>query len=305
MSTISAHTPVGTLRFLYAVTVLLTLNPALQVLAQDAVSADDAPPWVRSAIGTASGSQAGFQNWAEGGVNTLALSLGLNGTASRSEGVWSQKHTLRLTYGIVKQDTLDFRKAEDLIRFTSSLTYDGDGTARIFKPTVAFGVRTQFAPGFNFDKDPLDSGATPPVKVSDLLSPGSFTESVGLSWEPATWFSQRLGVGAKQTVVLIDRLRPLYGVDPQDPVRYEVGIEAFTDVDREVFENVRYKSTLGLFAAFNSEDKPDMVWENLVTMKVNSWLQVNFEWVFLFDEDISSQVQIKEVFSVGVSYNLL
>lgn len=295
--------PARTLLFLLVVSQVVVFQASAQE--QDAPVAANPSAWVRSATGTISGSQAGFQNWAEGGVNTLALSLGLNGTAARTAGIWSQKHTLRLTYGLVKQDTLDFRKAEDLIRLTSSLTYEGEGTASLFKPTIAFGARTQFTEGSNFEKDPFNAGTTPPVKVSDFLSPGTFTESVGLSWEPADWFSQRLGVGAKQTVVLIDRLRTLYGVDPGNSVRYEVGIEAFTDIDREVFNNVRYKSTLGLFAAFNTEDKPDMVWENLVTMKVNSWLQVNFEWVLLFDEDVSSDVQVKEVFSVGVLYNIL
>ncbi len=309
MPSFSARVLTTFLQPVWAATAILTMlavpRVAAQVAAQDAVPPEETPSWDRSVIGTVSGSQAGFQNWAGGGVNTLALSLGLNGTATRTEGVWSQKHTLRLTYGVVKQDTLDFRKAEDLIRFTSSLTYNGEGRAILFKPTVAVGVRTQFAPGFNFEKDPLEPDATPPIKVSDMLSPGTFTESVGISWEPAEWFSQRLGVGGKQTVVLIDRLRSRYGVDPDNAVRYEVGIEAFTDIDREVFENVRYKSTLALFAAFNSEDTADMIWENLITMKVNSWLQVNFEWVFLFDEDVRSKMQIKEVFSVGVSYSLL
>ena len=103
----------------------------------------------------------------------------------------------------------------------------------------------------------------------------------------------------------IERLRVLYGVDPEDAIRFEAGLEAFTEVNKEVFTNVLYKSKLSLFASFNQPDKPDALWENLITMKVNKWLNVNFEVVTLYDVDISNDVQLKEVFSLGVSFILL
>lgn len=265
----------------------------------------DTSTWDVGLIGKLNGSQAGFQNWAEGGVNTLALSTGVEGIAEQVVGTWTQKHSVRLSFGIVKQDTLAFRKAEDLIRLTTTLNYVGEGSLKLFQPTVSAGIRSQFAPGFNFEKNPFGDGRQPPVKVSDFLSPATFTQSAGFAWKPTVWFSQRLGLGAKETVVMIERLRTLYGVDPSSSTRFEFGMEAFTDFDKEIVKNVHYKSTLGLFAAFNNPDLPDYLWENLVTMKVNSWMKVNFEWSLLFDEDVSSDLQVKEVFSVGISYAFL
>lgn len=287
-------------------TLLLVSVSWSPVLAQDTLPSDSSGgAWTRSLLGKLNGSQAGFQNWAEGGVNTLALSSGLDGSVERIGGNWTNKSTLRLTFGIVKQDTLAFRKAEDLIRLNMSLNYAGNGTLLLFQPTVAVGARTQFAPGFNFEKNPFADGRTPPIKVSDFLSPGTFTQSLGFAYKPKPWFSQRLGVGAKQTVVMLESLRPLYSVKPSSSTRFEFGVEAFTDFDKEIFRNVHYKSTLGLFAAFNKPDLPDYLWENVVTMKVNAWLQVNFEWSMLFDEDVSSKLQVKEVFAVGIAYRFL
>lgn len=285
---------------------LFMLMSWVPVSAQDATPADSSSGgWKTSLLGKLNGSQAGFQNWAEGGVNTLAISSGLDGSAEQASGNWTKKSTLRLSFGIVKQDTLAFRKAEDLIRLTVALNYAGNGKLLLFQPTVAAGARTQFAPGFNFEKNPFGDGRTPPVKVSDFLSPGTFTQSLGMAYKPKPWFSQRLGLGAKQTVVMIESLRPLYSVDSSRATRFEFGVEAFTDFDKEIFRNVHYKSTLGLFAAFNKPDLPDYLWENVVTMKVNSWLQVNFEWSMLFDEDVSSKLQVKEVFAVGIAYKFI
>ena len=183
--------------------------------------------------------------------------------------------------------------------------YHGDNFFKSFNPTFDATIRTQFAAGFNFDKDPLDKGRTPPVKVSTFLSPGTFTQSLGLSYTPNAWLTQRLGMAAQEVMVNIEKLRPLYGLDLDQSVRSELGIESHTEINKEVVTNVQLKSRLSLFAAFNKTDPPDMIWENLIAMKVNSWLSTNLAFVMLFDRDVSSDVQIKEVFSVGVSFLLL
>lgn len=260
------------------------------------------PQWEVDLLGKLSLSQAGYANWTEGGVSTLASTASMSGTFARTSTNWIQKHEGRLAFGLVKQDTLSFRKADDLIRASSSIQYRGEGFFGTFNPIWALSARTQFAPGFNYDKNPFPHPHNLPVKVSDLFSPATFTQSMGLTYDPNKWFTQRLSLAAKETVVLIERLRRLYGIEPEGPVRFEVGLEAKSQVDREVFKNVKVKSTLGLFAAFNQADVPDLLWENLVAMKVNSWLGVNFEVVMLYDRDISDALQVKEVMSVGFSY---
>ncbi|NNF04897.1 MAG: DUF3078 domain-containing protein [Rhodothermales bacterium] len=273
--------------------------------ARAGAAAADSTLWAHDLIANISGTQAGFQNWAEGGVNTLALSLGLNGQSQKDYGAWAQKHTYRLSFGLVKQDTLDFRKAEDLIRFASTFTYAGGGTFNVLNPVFAVTGRSQFASGFNFNKDPFGEDRPTPVKVSEFMSPATFTQSLGLSWKPREYVSQRLGIAAKETVVLEEGLRTLYAVSPDKSVRFELGIDAFTDFQKEIFTNVVYQSQFGAFAAFNNPDKPDIIWENALNMKVNSWLGVNLEWTVLYDNDVSTQAQFKEIFAVTVSYHFL
>lgn len=259
------------------------------------------PVWSNELTTRVSGSQAGYQNWAEGGINSLSAATQINGSFERTSENWLQLYETRLTIGVVKQDTLALRKAEDLVRLKGQVSYTGDNGFQVLSPTAAAAVRTQFAPGYSYDKNPFEDGRRPPVKVSDLFSPATFTQSIGLAYNSDIGFSQRVGIGAKETVILIEDLRELYGQSPGQAVRFQLGVESQSELDWEVFENVRLRSSLGLFAAFNKEELPDLLWENQIDMQVNRWLSANLELVTLYDRDISSAVQVKEVFSMGIS----
>lgn len=297
----------------YGLLVLLLSAMGTDIAAAQDAEDDEAEElvdgWTTDLTGKLAASQAAYNNWQEGGLNTLAFTTGVDGKAVNRSARWTQTHELRLSFGLIKQDTLDVRKADDLIRINSALQYAGDDFFRLFQPTVSVSARTQFAAGFNYQDNPFTepplSDEALPVKVSDFFSPASFTQAIGLTYNPEPWFTTRLGFGAKETVVLIERLRPLYGLDPDETVMVEAGLESRTQFDREVFENIRLQSTLSLFMAFNKPEQPDMIWENVVTMQVNRWMNVNLEFVSVYDKDVSSKVQLKEVLSLGVAFVLI
>ncbi len=282
------------------------LGLLLVLLAPSAHAQNDARDSTATTLSASlAGSQAQFTNWQQGGLNAVAVTAGLSGEHERFDDRWEQTYEMNLSIGVVKQDTLAFRKSDDLIRLEAALRYRGDGFFRTFEPTIAATFRSQFAPGFNFDKDPLEGDRTPPVKVSDFLAPGIFTQSLGLTYEQGAWFKQRVGLGLKETVVTITRLRPLYNLKPDENMRLEGGLESRTDVNRVLFPNVRYKSSLGLFAAFNQPDMPDVTWDNVLTLKANDWLTTKLEVVLLLDRDVDPGAQIKQVLSVGVLVALI
>lgn len=261
--------------------------------------------WDVALTGRLAGSQAAYRNWTEGGLSTLALTTSLSGKATRATQDWKQTYETRLAFGFVQQDTLDLRKAEDLIRLAAALQYRGQGFFRTFNPTVSVEARTQFASGFAYDEVPegLPEETPLPTRVSAFLAPATFTEAVGLTYDPRPWFTQRLGIASKQTLVTAQRLRPIYGLRPGEAARVEAGLESVTEFDREVFTNVRLTSTLGLFAAFNKPDElPDVTWENIVAMRVNDYLAVDFELTTVYDRNISPEAQVKEVLSVGLTF---
>lgn len=262
-------------------------------------------PWEETLVGKLSASQAAYRNWTEGGLSTLALTGDVQGDLERSSGSWHQSHSTSLRLGFIQQDTLKLRKASDRLRLSSTLEYRGTGFFETFSPTLTASLRTQFAPSYNYDEDPFEEGREPPVETSDFLAPGTFTQTIGLTYDPVPWFTQRLSIGAKEVIVVEQRLRTLYDVEADGLGRYEAGIESVTEIDRELFERVRLQSSLELFAAFNKPDVPDMIWENMLVLQFNSWISIDIELAMLYDRNISTALQVKEVLSLGASIEIL
>lgn len=267
--------------------------------------------WDHELIGRFSASQAAYKDWQEGGVNSLSFTVSLDGSAERRGESWAQVHGLRFVLGFLNQEGQESRKSEDLIRLNSALQYKGDGFFRLFNPTLAGNLRTQFASGFRYSENPYPDGHPRdgddlPVQTSAFFSPARITESVGLTYQPTEAFSMRLGAASKQTIVLEPDFRVLYDVDQDDAIRVEGGAEFASDLDAQLSESIRYQSRLNVFFSVNQlENPPDVVWENVVVLEVNDWLTTNLEFVALYDENTTRAVQIKEVISVGVSFTLL
>lgn len=279
------------LLFLVVLTPLASSGQAEQALVEE----DSVSVWTRNLVATVAGSQAAYRNWQEGGVNTLAYTLKLDGNFVRKGETWGQDHLLQLGFGQVRQEEVGLRKALDILRYAFALRLEQPGP---FSPTAATSFRTQFAPGYDYEKDPHR-------KISDFFAPATFTQSVGVTYQPTDGFKTRLGLAAKETVVTIERLRSRYNVPLGTGVRFEAGLESLTELAKEIADNVLLESRLGLFASFNQPDRPDLFWENALKMKVNSWLTTNFEVDLLYDRDVSTELQVKEVLSLGISIVML
>lgn len=277
--------------------------------------------WDYEMLGKFSFSQAAYKDWKEGGgVNSLAFTTSLGGTAERGGQHWAQSHDLRLVLGFINQEDRELRKSEDLIRLQSALRYQGGDFFRVFNPTIAGNLRTQFAAGFNYSSNPYPGpGENPaypdghpradeeaPVQTSAFFAPATITESLGLTYEPTESFQMRLGAAAKQTVVVEPDFRLLYGVDRNNVARVEAGTEFASSFDYRLIEDVRYRSRFNLFFSFNQAERPpDIIWENVINMQVNDWLSTDLEFVALYDENTTRALQLKEVISVGISVALL
>jgi hypothetical protein len=253
--------------------------------------------------GGVSFNQSSFNNWAEGGVNALAVTANLSGKYDHLTPKLKRAHSFQFSYGQIKQDKLDFRKAADVIYYLFQATVEN---GHKWKPAFAADFRTQFAPSYNYK-------LTTEPKISDFFAPAYFTQTLGMAYEPNPRFSQTLGFGSKETVVRIDNLRTAFGLKADQQVRAEAGLTTLTKVNRDVAKNVNWKSQLSTFWSTakpngkyaDGTDKKkgiDARWDNLVGMKVNDYMNVNFEFSTLYDADISAKMQLREVLAVGLSY---
>lgn len=286
---------------------LLVFGSSVRAQEADTLRAEDG--WRTSLVATLAGNQAAYSNWQEGAVDALAATASLEGSFDRVASGVLTTQALRLAYGVIRQDTLDLRKATDLVRYDVSAERASD---RPFRPAAAFGVRTQFAPGYDYspEADEYPSLVVVPgreLKVSDALSPLVLTQSVGVAYRPDGPFRARTGLALRETVVGIRRLRPVYGNDLDQPVRTEVGVDAEAVFEGPLLENVRLRSRLSAFQGFGQlgDTAPDALFENTLTLTVNRLLNVTLDAAALYDADVTEDVQLKEVLAVGLSFSLL
>ncbi len=293
------------MRLLTWIAVLLAAGASAQDA--DTLAAQDG--WRSALRASLAGNQSAFSNWQEGGVSALALTAGLDGSFDRVVGRVLTTQSARLAFGVLRQDTLDVRKAQDVIRY--DLTAER-ASQQPLRPSAAFSLRTQFAPGYDYspDADRYPSLAVVPgqeLKVSDAFSPLVLGQSLGVAYRPGGGVVARTGLGLKETVVGIERLRPVFGNALDQSVRVEAGIDVDLLLEREVVDNVTLRSRLATFQSFSQigTAAPDALLENLLVLKVNNVLDVTIDAAVLYDADISPDVQLRQALSVGLAVDLL
>lgn len=257
--------------------------------------------WSTEVYGTVSVSQVGFWRWYEGGISSLALGTNLSGKATKTSRDVQQEYEARLTFGVVKQDGIELRKSDDLIQLQGAFKFSEISVFGELNPALSVDIRSQFAKGYQYDEKDLTKKG---IRISGFLSPAIVTQTIALNYSAKSWLNIRLGMAAKQTIVTIKDLRSRYKVSQDQIIRWQVGSAGHINFERTIFTNVHLKSILTLFLAFNQQS-PDSIWETFLTMKVNSWLQVNAEYTALYDRDLATYVQQKQLLTLGVSFKVL
>lgn len=177
-------------------------------------------------------------------------------------------------------------------------------------------LKTQFSPGYNY---PNDS-----VKISAFFAPAYLLGALGLDFKPDAYFSAFLApLTAKLTIVTDKKLSDsgAFGVTPGESVLSEFGgylriIYTKNDFKNEFLKNIAFTSKLDLFSNYLKNPQNIVVnWENLIIMKVNKYVTVNFNTQLIYDDKIKikpsdsgpdaipgPRIQFKEILGVGFSY---
>jgi hypothetical protein len=250
-------------------------------------------------------SQSAFSNnYSAGGISAIALGSNFDYKIEYNKAPLSFTSELNLIYGISKNKGQGSRKTNDRI------FWDNKIASQLSKHWFFFGSLTfesQFDKGFNYT-NPDGSTAQHPYLISNFMSPGYLTESVGFEFKPVKYFDLRLGTGtARQTFVLdpaISHNQPSnYGVPIGHKVRNELAFQAVAvlnnDLSKTMHLNVRY----ALFIPYQqglayTSHRVDAV----LTAKVSRLIAFTVNGTFLYDKNTSRQVQGTEGLAMGVLY---
>ncbi len=241
-------------------------------------------------------SQVAFDNWSQGGQNSLSFTffslLGLDYIGDP----WKWRNGLKFAYGRTKIGDEEYRTNDNEIFFESTLIYH---VGWAVSPYAGLTARTAVTKGFNYD-------SIPSFQIVDFMDPFYLTEAIGLVYDQIPNFSTRLGIGMKQTFT---NQFNQYSDDPEtlneiEKFKNETGLESVTEYKWEFMENMAYLTSLRLFGTFDDLSIWDVRWDNLIVAKVNDYISVSFNVLLIYDEDESIQRQLKEALQLGISYNL-
>lgn len=254
--------------------------------------------------------QTNYVDWAEGGEDALAYVLSLKGGVFEERALDKWKFKGALGFGQSKIGGEDTRIS------VNELFVDGLYNYKLPQQWSAYaagGFRSAIVTGYDYkvpvpDTDPQEFENTPKASFND---PGYYTASFGaqkdFSQKPY-YFTSRLGLGLKYTTAQT-HYRFGYADDPDTPeidkTKFETGIDSFTDLNAQISEDLLFISRLGLFSDFSGLDVWDVRWENTFTAKINKYVNTQFQFIFLFDKDVSGRLQRFQMLSIGLTYTII
>lgn len=260
--------------------------------------------WKKGGIYNLNLSQGSLNNWAAGGdefslsVNTI---LSLFAFYKKDKHSWD--NTLDLNFGYVRSTSLGSRKNDDRIDLLSKY---GRAVSSDWNITTLFNFRTQLLKGYAYEKEQR-------TLTSNFLAPAYILTSLGMDYKPNDRFSLFLSpVTARWVIVKDDSLsnKGLYGVEPGQHSRTELGAFVTASYLKAINENVSYKGRLDLFSNYrNNPQNVDVFMSNILSVKL--WKAVSASWNvdLIYDDDVrlfgesnrAAALQLKSLVGLGLA----
>lgn len=267
--------------------------------AQIIVVPDNLEGWDQTWIANFNGAQAQFDNWSEGGVNTISGTASTVFTRYFRENRFTYGFRIHLRYGQSKISGSGLRKTDDLISIRNRITYElTEGS--IYSAVGAIQFKTQFADGYDYGKAVSGGDSL----ISKWFSPAYFIEGFGLEVKPSEDFSAEIGAALKQTVVGDKKLNDQYGIEEGKNARFEGGFTFGAQYKKTLMENTEFVTSIETFTNLLMPiNETDVYWSNTINGRINKYLNTVFQFELRYDDDYSKRVQLKQVFAAGVTIN--
>lgn len=243
-----------------------------------------------------------LHNWAAGGeVASLQFDGLFSGNITRlyHKTVWS--NSLDANYSLFYAYSNHFvpRKIDDRIDFTSKFGTRID-TSHFFI-TGLFNFKSQFTKGYDYSVPGWDTTST-----SRFLSPGYLTLAAGVEYRRGAALSLFFSpVAARLTLVdkYYTRMRPegAYGVGYDKTSRFQLGAYFSGRWQHDFSRNISYKTRVDLYSDYLAKNRKDslgnvvakdnpgnidVLWDNLVQVKLGRYFALTLALTMMYDNDI-------------------
>ena len=295
----------------FAALLLLLLITYTGARAQETIVVPDTlAGWDYGWVAGLNGSQASYSNWAQGGVNTIAITGNSTFRTYFRDGKFSYGFLLNTRFGKTRIDGEGTRKTDDRLSIRNRFLYDLGNEDSHFSIYGNLNFRTQFDRGFEYGEDAAD----PDIVISNFFSPAYVTESVGLLYRPTEDLSFEAGLGLQQTIVTDDTVltgasadeNNRYGLQEGDNFRNEGGINLGASYQRNISSNIILSSTAESFTNLNkSVSSTDVFFSNEFIGNLNNFINTSLRFDIAYDDDFSTELQVRQSITVGISFILI
>ena len=274
-------------------------NTGTRELADDTTHKKGWRKGVNISLGIAQGNTS---NWAAGAEqSSFTINTYVNLYAVLKDGRHRWANNLDLFYALINTTSQGTRKNDDRIDLFSKYSYQ---LKKRWGLGAVMNFRTQFTNGYDYNN-------TPKELISGFMSPAYLTLAPGLNWQATDYASIFISpASARWTLVTDPVLRTRYAVDPDKTARTEFGAYLTANIKKDIMKNVNLSSRLDLYSNYLAKPQNvDVFWTNVITMKVNKWLGVTYNFDLIYDDDVQSfgpngtspGTQIKSLLSVGIT----
>lgn len=289
---------------LLSLLMICILLPASKLMAQE----KDTTYWRKSFKVGLSLNQAAFSdNWSAGGINSVGFNATLNYIANYKKGKHSWDNEIDLLYGSVNNQGQGLRKTNDRLYLDTKYGY---AIGSKWDAMVSANFLSQFAKGYRYETDDV-TGIESETLISSFLTPGYLTFAWGFEYNPVKYFKLRLSPFAPRFTFATNEdalinVANRYGVDPGKSVRQEwLAGQILADFNKDLTENVNLKLRYIMFINYETFElnKIDHRLDAILSAKVWKYIDVNFNFIMIYDYDQDDGVQFSEALGVGFVYS--
>ncbi len=242
--------------------------------------------------------QGSLQNWAAGGEqNTLGISSIFNYGINYRNGknTWDNYFDLALGF----QNATSFnrlRKIDDRIDITSKY---GHQVAPKWYVAGLVNFNSQALAGYDYETN---------TKISNFLTPGKIILSLGMDYRPNDNLSIFISPISTRWILKNDAdffAIDKFGVPAFSKSYNEIGAYITAKYTKPVTTWATYTGRLDLFSNYKRKpENVDVFFTNLLVLKFNKWLGSTISVDMIYDDDVISKLQLKEIFGLGLTLNL-
>ncbi len=272
----------------------------MQNAASKEVKGLDSNGWKKGGTFLINLNQGHLSNWVGGGEqNTLGINAILNYAVNYKKDKTRWDNYFEVALGMQNATSFNkFRKTDDRFDITSKY---GHEIASKWYASLLFNFNTQMLPGYAYT-------AASQTKISNIFSPAKVLLSLGAEYRPSDNFSVFVSPITARWLLKMDKdflNQAAFGVPAGKKSYNELGAYLSARYKIDLAKFATYTTRLDLFTNYKrNPQNVDVLFNNLLVFKYNTWLATSISVDVLYDHDILTKTQLKEILGIGLSLKL-